>query len=120
MYAFVLGAYFVVARVAAETPVLYEIAEASAFAIFYIANVIAFLGAAIVFLSFLSQEERLLPLWLSAIGLVASASAAVFGAFGLATGNDTMMFMGPGALLGYLVMGVLGWRILLGAGKRNA
>lgn len=111
MYAFVMGAYFPAASVSADMPVHLEIATASAFAIFYIANAIAFTGAGLVFVSLLGAPDRPVPVWLSAIGAIAGFSVLVTAAFGLMTGTDTMMLMGPGALLGYILIGIVGLQI---------
>lgn len=114
MYTFVMGSYYVAATVAEDMPVLYEIAEAAAFAAFNIANAIAFFGVTLVMLSLAPSHSRLLPAWLAGLGVVASISASLAATVGLATGSDTMLWMGPGALLGYLILGFVGLRIMTG------
>ncbi|MEM9840741.1 MAG: hypothetical protein AAF830_16525 [Pseudomonadota bacterium] len=108
MYPFVMGSYFVVAEIAAENVVPYESAKAAAFAIFNIANALAFLGLAFVLLS----PQTLLPRWLGVIGGVAGLVTFGGATFGLLTGEDMMIFMGPGALLGYILLGIVGVRMV--------
>ena len=112
MYAFVMGSYFVVATVAAENPVPYEAAKAAAYAIFNIANGLAFLGVAIVLIGFCFSEQRLLPVWFSVIGAIAGITKFLVAAYGLLTMREMMMIMAPGVLLGYITLGIIGVRII--------
>lgn len=113
MYAFVIGSYFVVAKIASEDPVPYEAAKAAAYAIFNIANGLAFLGVAMILIGYCFSNERLLPLWLSVIGAATCATTFLAATYALLTAQEMMMFMGPGVLLGYIVLGIIGARIVL-------
>ncbi|MEL6829210.1 MAG: hypothetical protein AAFO63_03635 [Pseudomonadota bacterium] len=112
MYAFVMGSYFVVATIAAENPLPYEAAKAAAYAIFNIANGLAFLGVAILLVGYCLSDERMLPRWVSIIGAVACLITFLTAFYGLLKARELMMLMAPGALLGYILLGVIGVRIV--------
>lgn len=111
MYAFVMGSYFVVASIAAEDPVPYEAAKSAAFAIFNIANAVAFAGLGLVLFSFTKMANALFPKWLSVIGLLTCLSTVLGTTYGLITDTDLLMLLGPGALLGYILIGLIGYRL---------
>ncbi|MEM7280800.1 MAG: hypothetical protein AAF438_04150 [Pseudomonadota bacterium] len=111
MYPFVMGVYFVAAAIVPNDPSPYESAKAAAFAIFNIANAVAFLGLGMILASFVGSTYRLLPAWLGGLGSLACFTVVVSATYGLLTSTDMMIFMGPGVVLGYLLVGVIGFRI---------
>ncbi|NQY14166.1 MAG: hypothetical protein HRT81_09945 [Henriciella sp.] len=111
MYSFVLGTYFAVAGVAETQPILLEAANASALAIFFVANALAFLGVAILFAMGISGPASPLPRWANVVGTFAGILVFAAACAGPIVGAGIMSIAGPGALTGYALLVWMGLKL---------